>query len=558
MTTIIEDLARWAHRLRYEDLPARIRTKARLQTLSVIGACHAAHHHEIGKTITAAVSAWAGPGPCTLIPSGKKAGLLSAVWANTAHSVALDFDDYLLFGHTGHSAVMVPLAAAEHAGAAFPVALTAQVIANEIEGRMGAAVVLGPHNGQAWSHIHLIGSAAAAAKVFGLTEKETAHALAIALYQPTYLLMPGFMGPDSKATTASTPSVTGVQAALFAKAGATGPLDIIEHPQGFLARFAFVPSPWFLTGFGKSWVTDTLAYKIYPGCAYIDTAVDAVLKIREQFADETGAALNPDDIKDVLVEATVLTLEMDNLSRTGGTFDPQSPISINFSIPGSLALALLHGRLDARALTRESLAQNAEAIRKIADKVRLEHDWALTIRFLEAMDQTLNFRELLAEIDLKKLAGVRARIQGQYHSSMGFSLDDLKEILNKAPQVKSRVLAFLSRRLSGAVFGHPGGRERYDLGRAPLDRFTMPFAARVSVTLQNGKVLAASQETPFGGPGHPLDNTAKFVINKYRSEAGRGSADADVKKIIESADEIETRFTVSEFIARCRVKPDSP
>ena len=73
------------------------------------------------------------------------------------------------------------------------------------------------------------------AVALGLDAERTAHALAIALYQPPYGLWPGFMGPQTKLLTAAEPAAAGARAALLAAEGVTGALDVIEHPRGLLA-----------------------------------------------------------------------------------------------------------------------------------------------------------------------------------------------------------------------------------------------------------------------------------------------------------------------------------
>jgi 2-methylcitrate dehydratase PrpD len=376
--------------------------------------------------------------------------------------------------------------------------------------------------------------------------------MAIALYQPTYVLYPGFMGPDSKATTAATPSVTGVQAAILASQGASGPLDVIEHPQGFLARFSYVPSPFFFSGLGRAWTTDTLAYKIYPGCAYIDTTVDAVLKIRDQYRELNGKDLDPADVTDVLVEATILTIEMDNLSRTGGSFDPLNPVSINFSIPGNVAIALGKGRLTADDLSKKALLQNAEQITAISAKVRLKHDWGLTLRFLEAMDRTIKLREIAGEFKLTRLARMRRRMQDQYQSSMGISLHDLKILWTRHPEVRARLWSGIKDQVR-ATLSRSGRHEKngYDLGRCPLDKFTMPFAARVTITTRNGLSTTYQQDVPWGGPGHPLDKTREFVLDKYSREAGVNLPGQKVNSLVKSVEGLETRLTLQELMEFC-------
>ncbi len=546
--TIITNTAKWVYDLNSNQIPKRVKDNALLQVFSVFAAIHASARHDIGKIIINSVESWAKKGECTMLPMGKKVDVLSAVYSNAALSLALDYDDYLLLGHTGHSAVCVSLAMAERENCSFEEAQVAQVIANEIEGRLGASVVIGPHNGQAWSHIHLAGAAAAAGKLMGLTAEKIAHAIAIALYQPTYVLFPGFMGPDSKATTAATPAVTGVQAAILAANGATGPLDVMEHPQGFLARFSYVPTPFYLSGFGEAWVTDTLAFKIYPGCAYIDTTVDAVLKLREEYKERTGDKLNPDDVLDVLVEASLLTIEMDHLSKVGGTFDPLNPVSINFSIPGNVAIALLKGRLNADDLSISALQENSDAIIGLSNKVTLVHDWSMTLAFLREMNKVLKVRHVLREIRRNGYLNVKSRMQENYQSSM-LSFSDVKALGAVIWKKRSEVLRGIGKGLlSAPPFFRADKRKGYDLGNQNVEQFTMPFASRVTITMKGNISLCFQQDIPWGGPGHDAEITKKYVRDKFIQEAGALLPSEKLNKVVAFADDREKGLTVNQLM----------
>jgi len=536
---LIQEMAQWSSSLRYDDIPERVRAKARLQTLSVLAAVHSAAATGPGRTLLATAREWAGDGPCTLIPTGAKTSLAGAIFTATALSVAQDYDDYLLFGHTGHSAVLVPLLLGEKLGSSLQDALAAQVIANELEGRLGASVLLGPHNGQTWSFIHLLGSAAAAAKLLRLNAEQTAHALAISLYQPTYVLVPGFMGPDSKALTPASPSVTGVQAAILAGQGFTGALDLIENRQGFLRHFSYYPLPFMISGLGRAWTTDTLAYKIYPGCAYIDTTVDATLKLREDFRDKTGRDLDPEQVHGVKIAATALTVEMDALSKVGESFDVLNPVSVNFSIPGNVALCLLKGRLIGADLEREALQRDGEAIRRLAAKVVLHHDVALTGMMVASMNSALKLNQMMKEINLRGILRARGRIQRQYGRRMGLGWGEFKDLIRQAgPQLGRQIWKGIRRRAGAALAGE-GGRPRYDLGDCNLEEFRMPFAARVTITLRDGTSLTRQQDIPLGGPGHALGETAQLIREKYRREGSRALPENQINALLDKADRLE-------------------
>ena len=225
----------------------------------------------------------------------------------------------------------VPDSVAEHArlqamntvtGAEHEDVLAAQIAANEIAGRLGAALFIGPHNGQFWSSIHCAGAAAAAGRVRGLDADRIAQAIAIALYQPPFGLWPGFMGPDTKLLTAAEPVAQGIRAAMLAASGFTGPLDVIEDRRGFLAHFSYAPRQAMLEGLGERWLTDTIAYKEFPGCAYLQPAVEAALRLR----DENG--FEPGDVARIDVRAGWLTTSMEKLSAG----EPLTGVRVNFSV----------------------------------------------------------------------------------------------------------------------------------------------------------------------------------------------------------------------------------
>lgn len=548
----IQYLADWLVGLSYDDIPERVLEKARLQVLSVLAAVHSASHTAAGRKILAVVEEWDQGGPCSLIPSGKKVSLLNAVFANTALSVAQDFDDYLLFGHTGHSAVLVSLMVAEKNGLSIKDAITTQVAANEIEGRIGASVLLGPHNGQAWSFIHLIGAAAAYSRLCGLDAKSAAHAMAVSMYQPNFVLMPGFMGPDSKLLTPATTSMAGVQAAMLAEKGFTGALDILDNKQGFFQAFSFYPLKFMISGLGKAWVTDTLAYKIYPGCAYIDTTVDAVLKIMNDFREKTGKGLVPEDVREAVVEATLLTVEMDHLSKVGEAFDVLNPVSINFSIPANVAICLSKGGLDGMDMEKESLESMGAEIKRLADRVVLKHDLELTGRMLGKMDGVLDLRRIIKELNIIELARARGKIQKKYDRSMGFGVGDVIKFLRDADADKrSRIWQGLKQSIGNR--SSPEARSRvktkFDMGELHLEDFTMPFSARVTLVLKDGSRLTHQQDIPLGGPGNPIEETRALVKKKYSTVALRSLPPEKVTAVLDGLEKLEDMGFAADLIS---------
>ncbi len=527
------ELAAWAAAVRYEDIPPRVVEKARLQILNVLASIHAGTVNGQAMAAARAVVYRKIPGPSTVFPTGEKTTAEEAVFANGALAMALDYDDYLFMGHTGHSAVLVSLALAEETGASMRDLLTAQVAANELAGRLGASVLVGPHNGQLWAYIHLVGAAAAAGRLLGLDHERMAHALAVSLYQPVFPLYPGFMGPGSKVLTAAAPSVTGIRAARFAAEGLTGPLNVLDDDKGFFRYFSYRPLPYMLTGLGRSWVTDTLSYKPYPGCAYVDTTLDALLEILGRYKKEHSAPLDPREVERVEVEASILTVEMDNLSAAHRPSGRLAPINVNFSIPLNVAVALVAGRHSAEELSDRWLGEHEKEVRDLCARVNLRHDWKFTTRMADAVNSAFGGQDPIGHLRIGDLTRVRKELKG---SRGGTPLRLGRFFKDTEPEERGFLTGDVWGRLKGlAGLSRPAP---FDLGQVDFDKFRFPFGARVTLATRDGEILSAEQAIPFGasGSGRYLEIPAE----KYHAEAARRQGKAARERLVKLVGEAES------------------
>jgi hypothetical protein len=469
--TICEEIGAWAVGLTPDDLPPSVRERAELQAMCV------AAGRAAGGAAAAPFAAVAPDGP------------VGEVYRSAAASIAHDWDDYLFMGHTGHSAVPAAAAFADDPGRR----LVAQVAANEVAGRLGAALFLGPHNGQFWASIHCASAAIAASVGLGLDAERTAHALAIALYQPPYGMWPGFMGPASKLLTAAEPAAAGVRAALLAADGVDGALDVIEHPRGVLANLSFAPRPAMFGGLGSVWLTDTLAYKRLPGCAYLQSVAEAAL------ASGVGAG----EIARVEIEAGWLTCEMEALGRGPDL----TPIRVNFSATLTTAIALLAGRFTPAELEPAWLVENEAAIVALAARVELSHEPALTAQTLRGTldagaSPDLGFRDLLR---------IRRRL-GDVNMNEA----------NPAPAVLRALAADrgLRRNLGRSLRGRLGSGASGDSGIDGLDTaaLRMTFPSRLRIGLRDGSTRVVEGSEP-GACGHSLAEQ-RAVIEERLAVAG--------------------------------------
>ena len=448
-------LAEWSSSLRAEDVPEMTARRAGWQWASVIGAIWAGASHPHSAALGAVARRSGGSGPSSLLPEMDGVSTEAAVWANAARSVLLDFDDYLFAGHTGHSTVLVTLALGEALGSTGADLLAATVAGNEAGGRLGAAMLTGPHNGQMWAYIHNIGGAVSAARLLGLDADGTRSAIGLALTQPPYPLAATFMGSDGKALTASGPSVEGLRAALLAAEGLGCDVDVLTDRSGFFAKFHPDALKGMLSGWGEAWVTDSLSYKIYPGCAYLDTAVDALFALSRRHEAERGEPLHARHVESVRVEAGMLTVGMESMSGwyrgPGGRL---RDINMNFSVAYSLALALLAGRLTAAEFEPAWWEPRVAEIEDLAGRVEVVFDGAMN-------------------------SGMRQR-------DASFDL-----------------LSALSR-----------GKDEPVLGGASFADHQTRFPATVEVRLRGGETWRETQEMPLGGSGRPEKETRDLVREK--------------------------------------------
>src|SRR5690348_8350509 len=99
--TLTEELAEWAHALRFEDIPPDVVEIAKLQILSQCAAMRIGATHPLGRKLTAAF------GP-PLQPDPRRAAFVLAGLGSWLH-----FDDTAFAGHLSNSTVAVPMAYAQ-------------------------------------------------------------------------------------------------------------------------------------------------------------------------------------------------------------------------------------------------------------------------------------------------------------------------------------------------------------------------------------------------------------------------------------------------------------
>lgn len=359
-------LARWAAALRPEDIPDRVRALAASQLLSQLASIRAGAAQPRGQRLIE------GFGPPFQQDVRTSACVLAALgsWLN--------LDDTAYAGHLSNSTVAVPLAYAHHLRLDGPALLAAIVAANECAARVTAAATLGPLRGQSALHTHLVGATAGRLHCQRADATEWADAFTLALAMPPWPLLRALLASDARLLHAFVPVRTAMDACDGAAAGLRGAPDLLEHPDGFLSRFATVPLPGAVTdGLGERWHTETLSFKMRPGGPGIDAAVDCAIELHRALAP-----VRSDDIAEITVDTSLYTLLF---GRTADAYvhGPGAPLgALVLHTPYTVATALLTGDLTVDDFTTPR--RDDETRWGVARRVRVVHDPAMTQALLDS------------------------------------------------------------------------------------------------------------------------------------------------------------------------------
>lgn len=238
---VVEQLAAWVLAMQARDLSQAAILQAKLLLLDTIGCGFAALDEQSARALLAVVETSGGAPQCTVIGRARRTTAPNAVLANGALVRILDFNDYVnakggdLGGHPSDN-IPVALAAGELAGACGREVVAAVVLGYEIFGRCKELM----ERDSAWDGVTVSGLAAPAmaGRLMGFDRGRLAHAIALSAARAATSTAVRF-GDISAAKSIANALVAqnGMQAALLAERGITGPLDLFENPRGMREVF---------------------------------------------------------------------------------------------------------------------------------------------------------------------------------------------------------------------------------------------------------------------------------------------------------------------------------
>ncbi|MFZ3352246.1 MAG: MmgE/PrpD family protein [Xanthobacteraceae bacterium] len=261
-------------------LPQAVRAKCEALLIDVVGLAVTARHEDY---VRATLAACEDDGPCTAIGHARTLAATGAAIVNGTAVHGEDFDDTFEGGPVHAGAVIVPavLAACERHKLDGRAALLGIAVGVETMCRLATVAPTLTH--KAGFHptavFGAMGAAAGVGAALKLNARQLVDALGTAASMASGIIEYLAEGAWTKRLHAGWSAQSGLQAALFGRAGFSGPRTVFEGVHGFFHAFAHTTKGDYdaLTrGFGETWVTETLAFKPYP-CGtmthpYIDCA----------------------------------------------------------------------------------------------------------------------------------------------------------------------------------------------------------------------------------------------------------------------------------------------
>jgi 2-methylcitrate dehydratase PrpD len=358
-------LAEHAASWRTAPLPPDLDRHARRALIDWFSALIAGARRPPATLMARALAGERGAGQSVSYVDQARTGLRHAALLNGTASHIVEFDDIWRWGvyHPGCPTIGAALAAAQSRGTDMAALLRAMTAGYEVSCRIAQAVQ--PSHYDYWHTTGTIGTFGAAAAVAVLLDcdaGQTAHAIATAATMAGGLQQ-AFRGDGmSKPLHPGHAAEAGALAAMAARQGMTGALDVLHGEAGFAAATSEDTGKWdkALSLLGKPLAITEMTIKNHGCCGHIFAALDAV---REMQRDHGFTA---DDVAGVHVGGYAATKDV--CDRPEARTEQECRFSTQFT----LATMLLHGAVRLNAFEESRLTD--PAIRAVMPRITVSLD----------------------------------------------------------------------------------------------------------------------------------------------------------------------------------------
>lgn len=372
MKEYTRDLVEFLHPLQAGDLPAEVLDRGRYFLLDYLACAIRGSREESSAAVQRMVQRIGANGCATVIGTGMRTIPGFAAMANGTAAHGIEMDDTHSGGsiHLGVTMYSAALALAETMPETSSETFLASVVAGfEAAARIAMAVQPKEHYALGFHMTPtcgVFGAAITSAKLLGLTLEQTLAAVGIAGSMSAGSMEFLADGAWTKRIHPGLAAQNGIQAALLAAEGFTGPLRILEGRDGFLHGYSRNPVPDRLTaGLGESFEILHTAVKPHACCRYMQGPIDAVLAIMREHNLQASQIHR--------IEVAVLEAGWGLVAEPRAKkYNPESVVDEQFSMPFGVAVAAIDGAAGLAQFTLEKA--RSPKIRELMNKVVLVKD----------------------------------------------------------------------------------------------------------------------------------------------------------------------------------------
>ncbi len=352
MSSLSGKIAQFALDLKYEDIPELDAWEAKRFLLDSMGCALAAVKNEDMEHMYRFTEKLGGNPEATMVGREGKTNAPNAALMNCLLTRALDYNDIYWEEDPAHPSDIIgaALAAAEANGKGGRDALVAILIAYELTLRWCHAAHPGVRE-IGWHHASLIQfvSPFVAGKLYDLSLDQMVAAAGISA--SSHFTLGGVVAghlTNMKNTAAPLAAQGGVIAAMMAREGYTGPVEVFEGKEGVFEVITGVEwrPEWPLKDLGKEFMIRQCAYKAFPTEALTHQPISAALQVCQEHN------LMGEDVAEILVETTVRGAD---ILSDPSKYKPTTKETADHSLPYVVAAAVADGNVLPSSFSDEKL-----------------------------------------------------------------------------------------------------------------------------------------------------------------------------------------------------------
>ncbi len=335
-TFLSRTLAEWAAGVTWDDLSSDAVVAAKRFLYDSLGCAFGGALTEDCAVVAAHTEEKGAKGNCTVLVRGTKTHAEEASFLNALMIRAMDYNDIYWKQDPSHPSDIIPaaLAICEREGLSGKDLLIGIVLAYEVEMRLCEFALPGIRE-RGWHHATLTAFASplVAGRLLGLDAEKMQNALGISACRHL-TLGAAVAGRLTMMKNTVDPMATraGVESALLAARGYTGPENVLDGKEGM---FHCLGPDWdekaLTGGLGEGWKISECGMKAFPTEALTHTPITATLDLVREHD------IAADDIREIRIET--IARAADILSDTS-KYDPRSKETADHSLPYCIAAAV--------------------------------------------------------------------------------------------------------------------------------------------------------------------------------------------------------------------------